>query len=180
MNAARWQKFHGINFHCSSTSHEWTAAIKMNNQEIVFKLYTGAEATTITTKTFKTLKNIKLQQSAKVLCGPNNHLLNILGQAVVQLTSEGRSFKQPIYVIEDLKNDLLGLPAITALYNFSPKLTVCSQGMFNRVFLNCFKAWAHSKEIITFSWIKMLSISLMLSTLQEMFLYLSEEKSNRS
>ena len=39
----------------------------------------------------------------------------MLGQAVVHLTSEGRSCKQPIYVIGDLKNDLLGLPAITAL-----------------------------------------------------------------
>ena len=39
----------------------WTAPIKINNQEIVFKLDTGAEATAITTKTFKTLKNIKLK-----------------------------------------------------------------------------------------------------------------------
>ena len=93
----------------------WTAPIKINDQEIVFKLDTGAEATAITAKTFKTLINIKLQKSAKVLCGPNNQPLNVLGQAVVNLTSEGRSCKQPIYVIGDLKNDLLGLPAITAL-----------------------------------------------------------------
>ena len=93
----------------------WTAPIQINNQETVFKLDTGAEATAITAKTFKTLKNIKLQKSAKVLCGPNNQPLNVLGQAVVHLTSEGRSCKQPIYVIGDLKNDLLGLPAITAL-----------------------------------------------------------------
>ena len=69
----------------------------------------------MTTKTFKTLKNIKLQKLVKVLCGPNNQPLNVLGQAVVHLTSEGRSSKQPIYVIGDLKNDLLVLPAITAL-----------------------------------------------------------------
>ena len=37
----------------------------------------------------------------------------MLGQAVVYLTSEGRSCKRPIYVIGDLKNDLLGLSAIT-------------------------------------------------------------------
>ena len=51
------------------------------------------------------------------MCGPNNKPLNVLGQAVVQLTYEGRSCKQPIYVIKDLKNNLriLGLPAITAL-----------------------------------------------------------------
>ena len=63
----------------------------------------------MSTKTFETLKNIKLQESTKVLCGPNNKPLNVLGQEVVQLTYEGRSCKQPIYVIEDLKNNLLGL-----------------------------------------------------------------------
>ena len=49
------------------------------------------------------------------MCGPNNQPLNVLGQAVVQLTYEGRSCKQPIYIIEGLKNNLLGLPAIIAL-----------------------------------------------------------------
>ena len=39
----------------------------------------------------------------------------MLGQAVVQLTYEGRSCKQPIYIIEGLKNNLLGIPAIIAL-----------------------------------------------------------------
>ena len=66
-------------------------------------------------KTFKTLINIKLQKSTKVLCGPNSKPLDVLGQAVVELTSEGKSCKQSIYIIEDLQNNLLGLPAITAL-----------------------------------------------------------------
>ena len=66
-------------------------------------------------KTFKTLTNIQLLQTAKVLCGPNNQCLKVLGQATIQLTYNGRSCQQPIYVIKDLKNNLLGLPAITAL-----------------------------------------------------------------
>ena len=90
----------------------FTATVKINSQEILFK---GAEATAISTRTFNTLRNIVLQKSAKVLCGPNNQPLNVLGQAVVQLTYEGRSCKQSIYIIEGLKNSLLGLPAITAL-----------------------------------------------------------------
>ena len=93
----------------------WTAPIKINGQEIVFKLDTGAEATAVSMKTFKTLKSIQLQQSAKVLCGPNNQPLKVLGQTSVQLTYNGRSCNQSIYVIKDLKNNLLGLPAITAL-----------------------------------------------------------------
>ena len=39
----------------------------------------------------------------------------MLGQAVVQLTYEGRTCKQPIYIIEGLKNNPLELPVITAL-----------------------------------------------------------------
>ena len=93
----------------------WTAPIKINGQEIVFKLDTGAEATAVSMETFKTLTNIQLQQSAKVLCGPNNQPLKVIGQATVQFTYNGRSCKQPIYVIRDLKNNLLGLPVITAL-----------------------------------------------------------------
>ena len=50
----------------------WTAPIKINGQEIVFKLDTGAEATAMSAKTFKTLKNTKLWKSTKVLCGPNS------------------------------------------------------------------------------------------------------------
>ena len=93
----------------------WTAPIKINSQETLFKLDTGAEATAISTKTYNILKNTKLEKSCKILCGPNNQPLNVLGQAVVQLTYEGRSCKQPIYIIEGLKNNLLGLPAIIAL-----------------------------------------------------------------
>ena len=38
----------------------WTAPIKIDGQEIIFKLDTGAEATAMSTKTFETLKNIEL------------------------------------------------------------------------------------------------------------------------
>ena len=87
----------------------------LHGQENVFKLDIGAETTVISAKTFKTLKNINLQKSAKVLCGPNSIPLEALGQAVVELISEGKSCKQLIYIIGNLQNNLLGLPAITAL-----------------------------------------------------------------
>ena len=45
----------------------WTAAIRVNDQEIVSKLDTGAEAIAVSMKTFKTLTNIELLQTAKVL-----------------------------------------------------------------------------------------------------------------
>ena len=69
----------------------WIAPIKINSQEIIFKLDTGAKATAVLIKTFKTLPNIKLQKSAKVLCGPNNQPLKIMGQATVQCTYNGKT-----------------------------------------------------------------------------------------
>ena len=93
----------------------WTTPIKINGQEIVFKLDTRAEPIAISQQRPSRLKNLQLQNSANVLCGPNNKPLNVLGEAVVQLTYGERSCKQPVYVIKDLKNNLLGLPAITAL-----------------------------------------------------------------
>jgi len=126
----------------------WTAPIKVNSQVVIFKLDTGAEATAVSLKTFKTLTNIKLQQSTKVLCGPNNQPLKVMGQATVQLTYNGRSCKQPIYVIKHLKNNLLGLPAITALQLL---IKVDSIQPGRRAFLNYFKVWALSKETTRFS-----------------------------
>ena len=93
----------------------WTAAIKINDHETVFKLDTGAEANAVSTETFEFLIGIKLEKPVKVLCGPNGQSLKVVGQAAVQLTYKGKSCTQPIYVIDDLKSNLLGLPAITAL-----------------------------------------------------------------
>ena len=50
----------------------WTTPIRVNGQEIVFKLDTRAEATAVLMKIVNTLTNIQLLQTAKVLCGPNN------------------------------------------------------------------------------------------------------------
>ena len=155
----------------------WTTPIKINGQEIVFKLDTGAEATAISTKAFKTLKNVKLQNSAKVLCGPNNKPLNVLGQAVVQLTYGERSYKQPVYVINDLKNDLLGLPAITAL-QLLMKVDSIQPGNVHHSFPELFQDLGTLKGDYQIQ-LKP-DAKPMLSTLQEMFQYHSVEESNRS
>ena len=68
----------------------WTAPIEINGQEIVFKLDTGAEATAVSIKTFRTLSKVKLQKSAKGLRGPNNQPLKVIGQVTVQLTYNGK------------------------------------------------------------------------------------------
>ena len=69
----------------------------------------------MSTKTFEPLKDIKLEKPVKVLCGSNGQSLKVVGQEAVQLNYKGRSCTQSIYVIDNLKSNLLGLPAITAL-----------------------------------------------------------------
>ena len=67
----------------------WNATLLMNkfNTKVVFKLDTGAEATTITEKattitekTYKSLPNVVLKKPQKILQGPAKQHLNVLGQ----------------------------------------------------------------------------------------------------
>ena len=109
-----------------------TALIKIDGQKILFKLDTGAEAIAISTKTFKTLKNIRLQKSS---ADQNNQPLNVLAQAVVQLTYEERSWKQPIYIIEGLKTIYWNyVSAFTALQLFT-KVDCIQPGDVQKSFL---------------------------------------------
>ena len=118
----------------------WTAAIKINDHETVFKLDTGAEANAVSTKTFESLKGIKLEKPVKVLCGPNGQSLKVVGQAAVQLTYRGKSCTQPFYVIDDLKSNLLGLPAIIQHCRSLSRWIAYNQVTYTKAFLSYSKA----------------------------------------
>ena len=47
------------------------ACVKINDREVVFKIDTGAEVTTISKDAYKTIGQPKLQCPSKILCGPN-------------------------------------------------------------------------------------------------------------
>ena len=136
--------------------------IKINSQEIIFKLDTGAEDTAISTKTFKTLINIKLQKPVKVLCETNNQTLNVLGQAAYVSMSE---------------NNLLGLPAITALQLLT-KVDNTQPGNVQKSFAKFFQGLGILKRRLLDPDAK--PYALLLAILQETFQYLSMENLNRS
>jgi len=50
-----------------------------------------------------------------VLCGPAKKPLQVLGQCKIDLSHRGRSTKQQLFVVAELKSNLLGLPAIQDL-----------------------------------------------------------------
>ena len=101
----------------TGSNKTWNATISMSElpAKVVFKLDTGAEATAITDKTYKSLPYVTLQKPQKILQGPAKQHLNVLGQFTTTMAYDQKSTVQTIYVIDDLKTNLLGLPAIMEL-----------------------------------------------------------------
>ena len=100
------------------TSNEklsWTIDIRMRKKTVNFKMDTGAEVTAINPETYRLLGKPRLYQPTKVLYGPSHHALKVLGQTTVFMRHKGCSARQKIYVVEGLKKNLLGLPAMTQL-----------------------------------------------------------------
>ena len=96
-------------------STAWHSTVKLNNQLTKFKLDTGAEVTAISRATYLCIKKPKLSIPEKTLYGPSRQPLNTLGQFQGKISYRGVDVMQNIYVVEGLKINLLGLPAITAL-----------------------------------------------------------------
>ena len=64
----------------SSNEESWICSLKLENQEISFKLDTGAEVTAISEGAFKELQNVSLQSPSKILFGPTHKALKRFGQ----------------------------------------------------------------------------------------------------
>ena len=68
--------------------------------------------TTISEGAFKELQNITLQLPSKILFGPTHKALKVLGQFD---ELDQKESLQTVFVVQGLKTDLLGLPAIKSL-----------------------------------------------------------------
>ena len=71
--------------------------------------------TAISDAAFRTLRGSKLKSPKKTLYGPARTPLKVIGQLEGELSHQGKTTNQPVYVVKDLKTNLLGLPAILAL-----------------------------------------------------------------
>lgn len=85
-------------------------------KDVSFKMDTGAEVTTISDETYQQLNTGELSDPEKILYGPSRQPLLVVGQFSGSFTYKGEATIQPVYVIKGLKNNLLGLPTITALH----------------------------------------------------------------
>ena len=92
----------------------WMTQIKLNGQDTVFKLDTGVEVSTVTQHTYQSLE-IQLTKPQKILYGPSQTYLKVIGQFQGKLQYKGKETLQSVYVVGHLKRNLLGLPAIKTL-----------------------------------------------------------------
>ena len=75
------------------------------------------EVTVISEGAFSFLKErVTLQKPTRVLYGPASQLLEVLGQFRATISSDQTSSSETIYVVQGLRNNLLGLPAIDTLH----------------------------------------------------------------
>ncbi len=93
----------------------WSSKISVGGKKLIFKLDTGAEVIAITEEAHRMLEMPKLQKSSKVLYGPTSTALRTLGQFPNTLSVTNKTSEETIFVVQGLKTNLLGLPAITSL-----------------------------------------------------------------
>ena len=94
----------------------WAIMIQIQGKPIVVKVDTGAEVTAVSDSTWKSLNIAKPLEETKIsLYGPDKTHLKILGKINLTLSHHEKCCKQDVYIIKDLKSDLLGLPAIKEL-----------------------------------------------------------------
>lgn len=100
----------------ASKESAWLTQIQVNGEKnISFKMDTGAEVTAISVNTHEQLKKPRLTTASKILYGPSRTKLKVKGVFEATLSRGNMSVKQPIFVVDSLKCNLLGLPAIAAL-----------------------------------------------------------------
>ena len=78
---------------------------------MTFMLDTGAEVTALTEPASLQLKDVPLQAPTKALHGPDK----VLGQVTLTFSSKEKTCIHNAFVVRDLEQNLLGLPAIQDL-----------------------------------------------------------------
>ena len=81
-----------------------------------FKIDTGAEVTAVSKETWHMLGKPALQPANKHLFGPAQQPLAVLDQFSCHLSHKRREVQRQGFVVDDLKMNLLVLPAITILH----------------------------------------------------------------
>ena len=90
--------------------------IQLQGKQTPFKLDTGAEVTAIGSDLHVHLGSPTMNTPDKVLFGPSREPLKMLGHFLANMAHKSKTAEQQVLVVEGLKTNLLGLPAIQALH----------------------------------------------------------------
>ena len=109
----------------STRAETWIITVEINGQPVSVKVDTGAEVTALSDLAWNSLDIITPLEKAEIaLFGPDQRRLNVLGKKSLTINYQGQSSNQDTYIIKDLKNNLLGLPAIRKLEMLSHVCTL--------------------------------------------------------
>ena len=95
---------------------KWSVDLSLGKAKMRFKIDTGADVTVIPEPLYLQTGIGNLQKSSRQLFGPGQSKLSVKGVIKGNMkTGNGKESTQEIYVVENLKEPLLGRPAIDAL-----------------------------------------------------------------
>ena len=86
----------------------------INGISIKFRVDTGADVTVISSGDYANLREPELLHADKVLSGPQNEHLKVLGKLLTKIEFGDKQTVQEVYVIHFLFQPLLGWPATKA------------------------------------------------------------------
>ena len=99
----------------SDQCHAWTCHVNVNGHNVWFEIDTAAKVTVISNNITESIGLHQLNPPTKKLHGPDNHSLEVIGEATVRLVYRVTECTQSIFVVSNVKQNLLGFPAIRVL-----------------------------------------------------------------
>ncbi|XP_064468421.1 uncharacterized protein K02A2.6-like [Ornithodoros turicata] len=105
----------------SPTTDPWFITARVQETDIRFKVDTGADVTAIPASALPPKDLSCVTRPTKVLYGPGRSKIDTVGQLKVDITWNGRTTRQDVFVVRHLQHTLLGRPAIQSL-NVLPQI----------------------------------------------------------
>lgn len=117
----------------------WFINIKIDHNQINFKIDTGAAVTAIPARLFKGKPTLPVTTKLK---GAGGHVLDVTGCIKTTLTVGKKTISDTVYIIEGLVQPLLGKPAIEKLgiLNIMIEAVDCNSGWIEK-FPKLFVDW---------------------------------------
>ena len=96
---------------------KWRVTVKINEDALDFKIDSGADVTCLPENIYQRLKSGlgPVKKAKKKLLGADQKDLSVIGRIKETLTVNANSVRETIYIVKELKEPLLGRPAIEAL-----------------------------------------------------------------